>query len=348
MAAGAHDAGWRATSQPVADGGEGSLTAVHSSRGGAVHRVRTVDANLRPTDAPYLLTADGSAVVVAADTIGLEQLRSTERDPERTTTLGLAAVVQAALGAAVRRVVIFIGGVATVDGGLGLLVGLGADARDADGQPLSGTAHDLYRVASLDLDGARTTLRGAELVVATDVVSPLYGPDGAAQVFGPQKGADAEAVVRLDAGLRRLAPMLGPAAARPGAGAAGGLGAALMALGAERVSGAETVLDLVNFSEQLRDADLCITAEGSVDRSTSAGKAVSAVLARCAQSAVPCVVLGGSVTDDAEALYDQDAAAVLAIGRTPRRLPDALDATAEDLRRTTRAVCTLTARVLHR
>jgi len=176
------------------------------------------------------------------------------------------------------------------------------------------------------------------------VVSPLRGPAGAALLYGPQKGADADAVERLDAGLRRLAPLLGPAAARPGAGAAGGLGAALMALGGKRVSGAETVLELVNFAGRLRGADLCITAEGKVDRSTLAGKAVFAVLGACTKAEVPCVVLGGNVTDEADALYDHGAAAVLPIGRRPRRIPDALAATAGDLRHATRAVCTLAGR----
>lgn len=346
MAAGARAAAWTATQQPVADGGEGSLDAVRSSRGGTVHEVDASDALRRRIDAPYLLTDDATAVVVAADVIGLEPLTADERDPEQATTFGLAAVLDAAVAAGARRVVVFVGGVATVDGGLGMLVGLGAEARDVDGQPLSGTGQDLYRLDSLDLARARAALDGIELVVATDVVSPLYGPDGAAHIFGPQKGADAAAVERLDAGLRRLAPMLGPAGAQSGAGAAGGLGAALMALGGTRVSGADTVLELVDFDRQLRDAALCITAEGSVDRSTFAGKAVFAVLGACVRADVPCVVLGGRVTDDADELYDHGAAAVLAIGRSPRGLPDALAATAADLTRATRAICTLAGRAL--
>lgn len=341
MAAGAHAAGWAATMQPIADGGEGSLTAVRASRGGTVRQVRTSDALGRPVNAPYLRIDDGTAVVVAADVIGLEPLRPEQRNPEHATSFGLATLVKAAVATGARRVMVFIGGVATVDGGLGLLVGLGADARDTQGQPLPGAAHNLYQLASLDLGPACAALQGTELVVATDVVSPLHGADGAAHLYGPQKGADAGAVGRLDAGLRRLAPMLGSAAAQPGAGAAGGLGAALMALGGKRVSGAETVLELVDFAQRLRGADLCITAEGRVDRSTITGKAVFAVLAASTNADVPCVVLGGNVTDEADALYDHGAAAVLPIGRRPRRISDALDATADDLRRATRAVCTL-------
>lgn len=341
MSAGARAAGWRVTTQLVADGGEGSLEAVRSARGGRIEHVATSDALGRPTHAPFLRTDDGTAVVVAADVIGLEPLRPEERDPERATSFGLGAVLKAAVAMGARCTVIFVGGVATVDGGLGLLIGLGGEARDGAGQLLTGTGHGLSRLASLDLDRARTALRGTELVVATDVASPLHGSDGAAHVFGPQKGADADAVERLETGLRRLSPLLGPAADRPGAGAAGGLGAALMALGGKRVSGAETVLELVHFADHLRGAALCITAEGKVDRSTVAGKAVFAVLAACRRADVPCVVLGGSVTDEADALYDYGAAAVLAIGRRPRGLTDAIAATADDLRRATRAVCTL-------
>jgi glycerate kinase len=236
---------------------------------------------------------------------------------------------------------VFVGGVATVDGGLGLLAALDAAPRDESGAPLAGIGHDLGRIAQLDLDAARARLRGIELVIASDVTSPLRGPAGAAHVYGPQKGADPAAVARLDAGLARLAPLLGAAAEQPGAGAAGGLGAAFMALGARRVSGADMVLDLVDFASQLEGAELCITGEGRVDRSTAAGKAVFAVLAACTRASTPCVVLGGVIADDADELYDHGAAAILAIGRGPRPVADALTTTADDLRRTARAVCAL-------
>jgi glycerate kinase len=340
LAAGAADAGWTSAEHPVADGGEGSREAVTRARGGRARTVPATDALGRPATAPYLITADGTAVVAAADVIGLETLPATDRDPLRAGSAGLAAPLLGAVADGARRLVVFVGGVATVDGGLGLLAGLGAAPLGEDG-PLAGCGADLPRVSGLDLDAARATLRGVELVVATDVTSPLYGADGAAYVFGPQKGADPAAVELLDGGLRRLAPLLGPAADRPGAGAAGGLGAALMALGATRASGAELVLELTGFAEQLAGADLCLTAEGQVDRGSAAGKAVSAVLAACRTAGVPCVVLGGAVPADASALYELGAAGVLAIGRAPRPLSDALDDTAADLRRTARAVCAI-------
>jgi glycerate kinase len=214
---------------------------------------------------------------------------------------------------------------------------------DIDRVPLTGTGADLSRVAALDLGPARTALAGVELVVASDVTSPLHGPDGAAQVFGPQKGAGPAEVELLDAGLARLATFLGSAADQPGAGAAGGLGAALLALGASWRSGAELVLEITGFVDQLARVDLCITGEGKVDRGTSAGKAVSAVLAACGAAGVACVVLGGVVTQEAEQLYGRGAAGVFAIGRGPEPLSDALRATAVNLAATSRAVCELAA-----
>jgi glycerate 2-kinase len=341
LADGARQAGWTATPHPIADGGEGSREALAASRGGTTRDVPAQDPRGRPVRAPYLLTEDGTAVVVAADVIGLEPLAAADRDPMRGTSRGLAAPLRAAVADGARRIVVFVGGVATVDGGLGLLAALGAAPADRAGRELHGTGADLESVERLDLEPARAALGGVELVVATDVSSPLFGPAGAARVYGPQKGAAPGAVKRLDAGLRRLAPLLGPAAAQPGAGAAGGLGAAFMALGAQRASGAELVLELTGFAARLAGADLCITAEGKVDGSTAAGKAVAAVLAACVDADVPCVILGGMITDDALALYERGAAGILAIGSRPRSHKAALAATSADLRRAARAVCTL-------
>jgi glycerate kinase len=281
--------------------------------------------------------------VVAADAIGLAGVPPDERNPFLASSRGLAAPVLGAVAAGAAHVIVFVGGTANMDGGIGFLAGLGADIQDADGAPLAGTGADLDAVRSLDLTAAYRSLQGVRLTLATDVSSPLSGPGGAAEVFGPQKGATPDGVRRLDRGLRALTRLLGPAAEQPGAGAAGGLGAALMALGAEQTSGADYVLRLTDFRQRLRGVDLCVTAEGSVDRSTAVGKAVSAVLRACQSVGVPCAVLGGMIDPDADELYAQGAAGLFAIGRRPRPLADALSATADDLARTTRAVCSLAA-----
>lgn len=336
---GAERAGWSAREFPIADGGEGTLDVVLTHLDGEVRHTPAEDPLGRRVQARFGLLADGTAVVVAADVIGLQPLAEHERDVMRASSRGLAPLLRAAVAAGARRVVVFVGGTANMDGGLGLLVGLGAVAHDASGESLAGTGADLLVLDSIDLAAAHSTLAGVELVLASDVVSPLVGPDGAAYVYGPQKGAAPAQVALLDQAMLRLAGYVGLDPETPAAGAAGGLGYALLALGAERVGGAEVVLDLTGFASALADVDLCITGEGRVDRSSSAGKAVSAVLAACRRAGVPCVVLGGAVTSDADALYDQGAAAVLSISRCAQSLPDALRGASADLEAAARAVC---------
>jgi glycerate kinase len=343
LTAGATRAGWSAREFPIADGGEGTLDVLIGELGGAIHETAAEDALGRARPGRFGLLPDGTGIVVAADVIGLQELSDDERDVMRTSSRGLAAPLRAAVAAGARRLVVFLGGTANMDGGLGLLVGLGAHARDGIGRDLTGTGADLLRLDSLDLAPALAALRGVELVLASDVQSPLLGPDGAAHLFGPQKGADPEQIVGLDAAMARLAELIGTDPATPGAGAAGGLGYVLSTLGAERVGGADLVLELTGFTRALAGADLCLTGEGKVDRSSLAGKAVGAVLAACERAGVPCVVLGGALTPDADDLYAHGAAAVLSISRGAHSLPQALDGAAADLEAAAHAVCRLVA-----
>ncbi|KAB2348352.1 glycerate kinase family protein [Actinomadura rudentiformis] len=345
LAAGVRAAGGRPVEHPLADGGEGSRGTVQEARGGTVLDVESVDAFGRPWRAKTGRLDDGTAIVEAAEAVGWGALAEGERDPMRASSAGLAAPLLAAAGDA-RRVVVFLGGTATMDGGTGLLAALGAEILDGEGRRLSGSGADLARVHSIDLAPARERLKGVELLVAADVVSPLYGPNGAARVFGPQKGADPDMVEVLDDGLRRLAPLLGVGSGRgdgadaaPGGGAAGGLGAALLALGARMKPGAVLIRELTRFDELLVDADLCLTAEGKVDASTDAGKTIRAVVDACAEAQVPCVVLGGTLTADAQRLYERGATAVLSVSPGPRDLDTALREAGSDLTATAYAVC---------
>ena len=341
LAAGVNDAGHLAVEHPIADGGEGSRDAILAAvPGSRLVPVRAADALGRPNHTAYGMLPDRTAVVEAADVIGLAALSPAQRDVLAASSAGLAAPVKAAVAADARRIVVLLGGTANMDGGLGLLVALGADARDRGGDVLSGTGRDLTRIAALDLSPAQQALTGIDLVVATDVRSPLQGPDGAAHLFGPQKGADPDTVMALDTGLHHLAKLLGAASYGPGAGAAGGLGAALRAIGGRIVGGADLVLRLTGFDNAMKEASLCITAEGKVDAGTSAGKAVSAVLAASRRADVPCIILGGAVEDDRD-LYAAGAAAVLPIGRQPQPLDAALASAFTDLRQTARAVISL-------
>ncbi|MDX3227843.1 glycerate kinase [Streptomyces sp. ME19-01-6] len=340
LAAGVCAAGGTPVEHPLADGGEGSRHTVQTARGGAVIDVDAVDALGHPLKTRFGRLDDGTAVVEAAEAIGWDPPGSAEHDVMLASSAGLAAPLLAAARQGARRIIVFLGGTVTMDGGTGMLASLGARILDADGKPLAGSGADLSRIRSVDLAPAHRALAGVELVAAADVLSPLFGPEGAAHVFGPQKGATPTTVELLDDGLRRLAPLLG-AGAVAGGGAAGGLGAALLALGAELVPGAGVVRQLTRFDEQLVTADLCLTAEGKVDAGTDAGKTVSAVVSACADAAVPCVVLGGTITPEADRLYGRGATAVLPIGAGPRDLDTALRHAADDLTRTAYAVCRL-------
>ena len=263
LAEGFRRAGADVEELPVADGGEGTLDVLERALGGTWHVATVSDPFLRPVEARWLLLPDGRAVVESAEAIGLGRVSERERDPLRASSRGLGELIAAALEARPRELVVGLGGSATVDGGVGLREVLGE-------LPVPTT-------------------------VACDVRNPLLGPSGAARAFGPQKGASPEMVDALEARLAAM-PELRAVATRPGAGSAGGLGAAFAALGAALVPGAELVLEAVRFRDRLPDVDLVVTGEGIVDRwSAEGGKAPGAVAAACRDAGVPCVVFGGRV-----------------------------------------------------
>ncbi|MFP5450128.1 MAG: glycerate kinase, partial [Thermoleophilia bacterium] len=264
---------------PVADGGEGTVDALVASARGRRRSVEVFDPLRRPVRAAIGELPGHVAVVELAQASGYERLAPGERDPEATSTYGTGQMMRAALDLGARTILVGLGGSATTDGGLGLVIALGARALDADGHELAGTGADMERVTRVDLSGLDPRLADVTVRVACDVANPFHGPDGAAHVFGPQKGADPAAVARLDAGLRRLAGVIHEASGVDvqgiaGAGAAGGAAGALAALlGAELVPGAPLVLEAVGLGEHLADAGLCITGEGSLDATTLVGKA---------------------------------------------------------------------------
>jgi glycerate kinase len=259
LARGVESAGAEALALPVADGGEGTAEVLGGALGGVWIDVHVTDPLGRAVVAPFLLVEDGTAVVEAATAIGLPLVPENERDPLRATSRGLGELIAAAVGERPAKLVVALGGTATVDGGAGLLQVLAE-----------------LPVPTVVLCDVRTVLADA------------------ARVFGPQKGASPEDVVVLE---RRLAAMeqLAPFAELPGSGAAGGLGAALASLGAELVPGAPAVLDLVRFDARLADADVVVTGEGRVDATTTEGKAPGEVARRALLAGVRCVVFGGRI-----------------------------------------------------
>jgi glycerate kinase len=339
IAAGVHLVmpGARTVLLPVADGGEGTLEALVAATAGRRRGVVVADPLGRPVDAGLGELAGGVAVVELAQASGYERLTDRERDPEMTSTRGTGELIRAALDLGARRIIVGLGGSATTDGGLGLAAALGVRALDADGAVLSGRGSDMARVARIDLSGRDPRLADTAIQVACDVDNPFHGPRGAAHVFGPQKGAGPEAVVRLDHGLATLAAVVREATgvdlqSLPGAGAAGGAAGGLAALlGADLTPGAPLVLDALRFAERVEGAALCITGEGRLDDTSTGGKAPVAVAAACASAGVPCVALCGEVALGPGAVRRLGFTSALAIGRAVRALPDALEATEADL-----------------
>lgn len=322
---------------PVADGGQGTLDALVAAAGGRTRSFTVTDPLGRPVDAPVGLLPGGTAVVELATASGYERLTDAERDPEATSTYGTGELIRAALDLGATRVIVALGGSATNDGGLGLARALGVRALDGDGAELRGRGADLGRVARLDLSGRDQRIADTEIVVACDVETVLTGPEGAAHVFGPQKGADTAAVLRLDAGLGHLAGVMRDQlgvdlAATPGAGAAGGAAAGLMAfLGASLTPGAQLVLGAIDFTAALDGAGLCITGEGRLDESSLQGKAPAVVAQACREAGVPCVAVCGEVALLPGLIRRAGFAAAFPIARERRSLEEAMTETETDL-----------------
>ncbi|MFJ6532704.1 glycerate kinase [Microbacterium sp. NPDC091662] len=290
--------------RPMADGGEGTVAAFEAAVPGAERMPLTVDGpagvridtfwlRLPPTDdAPA-----GTAVVDLGSTSGIELLH--ELRPWDADTTGLGQALAAALDHGVSRLVVGIGSSASTDGGTGMLAALGARFLDAAGAPVPRGARGLDAIASVD----RSALRPApEVRVLTDVTNPLTGPRGAAAVFGPQKGLrSAEDIAVVDAGLDRLAELLGIDAAGEGNGAAGGTGAALVAWGGVLAPGAAEVAELIGLAGAIADADVVITGEGSYDGQSGDGKVPSFLAALAADAGADAMLAAGRITADADA-----------------------------------------------
>lgn len=307
-AAGAMAAGWGAGAPgvqvdlaPVSDGGPGFVDVLHTSLGGDLRSITLTGPLGEQLTAEFLLDGD-TAYVESAQACGLQLVPADRRDPRWTTTYGVGELIGAAIHAGARRVVVGLGGSSTNDGGAGMLAALGMAFSDCAGaaiSPVGGALAALERADAAHLAFGRSV----DLVAATDVDNPLLGPTGATATYGPQKGATPADVEELDAALAHYAEVLGralPAAAdvvaAPGAGAAGGLGFAMLALGARRESGIGIVLGHTGLAERIDAAQLVVTGEGSYDWQSLRGKAVSGVAAAAAAAGVPCLVLAGRVS----------------------------------------------------
>ena len=281
---------------PIADGGDGMLHALSTALGATSQSLVAHDPLGRAITTHYALSGS-RAIIEMAQISGLAMLKSEERNPMLTSSYGLGEVIRDALDRGARSIILGIGGSATNDCGMGMFEALGYRFYDAQDKVLTSSGDAMCRVARIDATNADTRLSECEIVVASDVDNPLYGEHGAAWVYAPQKGATPTMVEVLDKGMRSFAKVVGgDYHTVAGAGAAGGVGYALMALlGATLKPGIELVLDSVGFDALLDDAQLVITGEGRIDRQTLMGKGPSGVLRRAMMRGVPVIALGGRV-----------------------------------------------------
>ena len=335
---------------PLADGGEGTLDAI-AARGGELSTCEVAGPLGDRVSARMLVDDEhDSAVIEMAEAAGIGYSPCTESAALAASTYGVGELILRAVRAGAKTIYIGLGGSATNDGGAGMLQALGAHLVDGRGCNIAPGLAGLEHVVSIDLTPALRALNGARAIVLSDVENPLVGRRGALAVFGGQKGlptGDAEALGKYDSWMVGYGRLLDTAIARaraqkllrtpegartfgsvlgvPGAGAAGGLGAALLALGAELRSGVETVLDLVGFDERVRDVDLVITGEGNMDEQSAAGKAPVGVARRAKRYGKPVIAVVGGRADNLDAVYGQGVDLVLPVCRRPMPLDQALD-----------------------
>lgn len=307
-------------SVPIADGGEGTVDAFLAALGGKRVSLTVKGPHWEPVESFYGLLPDGTAVIEMAAAAGLP-LAGENRRVDLATTYGVGQLIRDAVCAGCKKVVVGLGGSATNDGGTGAAAALGAVFRDAKGDAFFPVGGTLDQIASVDLSGVLPELAQVDLVAMCDIRNPFYGPEGAAVVFGPQKGADRAMVQQLDRNLQHLAGVIRSCLGKeiqtlPGAGAAGGLGGGLAAfLDAKMQMGIDAVLDTLHFEQLAADADLIFTGEGKLDVQSLQGKAVIGIARRAKKLGVPVIAVVGDIGDGIEAAYQQGVSAIFSINR---------------------------------
>lgn len=333
---------------PMADGGEGFTEVVARALDAELRTVTVPDTLGRDVEAVFAYDADERiAVLECAQAVGLENVEADDRDILASSTVGVGRLVAAALDEGAQRLVIGLGGSATNDAGAGMLTALGVRLLDSDENDVDPLPARFSDIARIDTSGLDERLSHVSVEVASDVTNPLLGERGASAVFGPQKGASPEQVQELDEALAHFVDVAGHSgegspADTPGAGAAGGLGYALLAFcGAELRPGVDIVVELTGLESAVAAADLVITGEGSIDAQTLSGKTPAGVAAVAAKAGVPCIALAGRVGEGAEELYDHGFTAILPIIPAAMSLPEALASGADNLTAATEATVRL-------
>ena len=304
--------GTQTVSVPIADGGEGTVEALLRAMGGTWMTTTVTGPLFTPVDAKWGMLSDGTtAVMEMAQASGLPYVTQAQRDPRNTTSYGTGEMIADALRRGAKTILIGIGGSATNDGGMGMLSALGAVFTDVQGETVSPVGGSLKQVAHADFSALLPELQTCRITVLCDVTNPLLGPTGATYTYGPQKGATPEICAELEDGMANYAKVVAQATGRnidrfPGAGAAGGLGAAFGGvLDATLKSGIDAVLETVDFDAKLDGVDLVVTGEGRIDgQSVRFGKVPVGVARRCAAKNIPVLCIAGGIGDGAEGLFD--------------------------------------------
>jgi len=331
---------------PVADGGDGTVEALVSAHHGAYASAQVEGPLGDPVKAAYgLIEAGRTGVVELATASGLTLIPTERRDPRNTSTYGFGQLLNAVRHAGAHQIIAGIGGSATNDGGAGMAQALGYRLLDAAGVELPRGGAALARLEKIDPSGLDPGWHSVKVMVASDVTNPLIGPLGASAVYGPQKGADDPMVIELDGALATLAAVierdLGKKVADvPGAGAAGGAGAGLLAfLDAQLVPGAPLIVTASGFDQKLQGADLVITGEGRVDAQSAYGKAPGEVAKRAQAARIPVLLIAGSKGPGWEALSDLGVTAVVTLDEEGDNLQQLMGDAGEMLRRATARAC---------
>ena len=321
-----HFPGCEVVSIPVADGGEGSVDAFLTALGGEKVTLEVQNPYFEPMQAFYGLVDEGrTAIVEMAACAGLPLVEG-RRDPSKTTTYGVGELILDAAKCGARKIVVGLGGSCTTDGGCGAAAAIGVKFTDASGKEFVPVGGNLQEIAHIDLSGKNPLLEGIEIVTMCDIDNPMYGVNGAAYIFGPQKGADPIMVKFLDDGLIHLGEVIKRDLGRdlteiPGGGAAGAMGVGMMAFFNSTLQmGIETVLDTVDFNRIITDADVIFTGEGKIDNQSLRGKVVIGVARRAKKQSVPVIAVVGGSDLEMEAAYEEGVKAIFTINRLPQDL----------------------------
>ena len=316
---------------PVADGGEGTVQALIDATEGILKQTRVHDPLMRKITASYGILGDGkTAVIEMASASGIELLKPGERDPLKTTTYGTGELIKAALDNQCSRIILGIGGSATIDGGAGLLAALGAIFTDQQDEVLLPSGENLDQIHTLYTDGLDPRLKDLYIRIGTDVDNPLTGEKGAAAVYGPQKGAGALEVKKLEQNLSSYADLLENQTGKhfhsiSGAGAAGGLAISLLAFtNAGMESGFTLIAEETGLEDKIKAADLIITGEGKIDEQTAYGKTASGVARLAKKNNKPLIAVAGTVDEGTDELYDMGFDLILPITEGPLDLETSL------------------------